>query len=424
MSPTTKHAFEPEEVMAYLDGELDPRRATALAGHLDHCVDCQALANQLRQVSERMLGHQVETPSPKLQDAVRAALDRQDHPAGSASRTTSKLPGRWSRLMVGSFGWALAGALVILLVAAVSVPNLMRSQRRGIGVASGDLSYIDLQPPWENLRGAPPAFRGGRYNKTMATAADTGEEQPDQEEPKEDQQGPLIARAASLSIVAKDFGSVEAAVKAITARYHGYIAGLSTSSPQNTARTLTATLRIPSSQLEAALTELKQLGRVEQESQSGEDVTKQYVDLAARLKNSRATERRLLNVLRNNAGKVKDILETEKEIERVRGEIEEMEADQRALKTRIDFAGLQLSLTEDFKASLHVTPPSTMTRLHNVLAGGFRDVVENVIGLAIWLLEAGPTLLLWAAVLFFPARWVWKGWLRAKLVKPPAASTA
>src|SRR4029077_15872416 len=150
----------------------------------------------------------------------------------------------------------------------------------------------------------------------------------------------------------------------------------STTSPQDSARTLNATLRIPSPQLEDALAELKQLGRVEQESQSGEEVTKEYTDLAARLKNSRATERRLLDVLRNNTGKVKDVLEVENEISRMRGEIEQMEADQRALKTRVDFATVQLSLTEDFKASLHVTPPSTMTRLHNALVQGYRDVVE------------------------------------------------
>ena len=325
--------------------------------------------------------------------------------------------------MVGPFGWVLAGALVVLIVAAVSAPNLMRL-RKATELASRNLTYyFDPQLQENNPAAPPPPPPSGRYNKAMA-AADTGEEQSDQEEPKEDHQGPLIARTASLSIVAKDFGSVEAAVKAITTHYHGYIAELSTSLPQNSARTLTATVRIPSSQLEAALKQLKQLGRVEQESQSGEDVTKQYVDLAARLRNSRATEQRLLHVLRNNAGKVKDILETEKEIERVRGEIEQMEADQRALKTRIDFAGLQLSLTEDFKASLQVTPPSTMTRLHNAVVQGYRDLAEGVISLAVGLLEAVPTLLLWAAILFFPARWVWKRWLRARFVKPSAAGAA
>ena len=143
---------------------------------------------------------------------------------------------------------------------------------------------------------------------------------------------------------------------------------------------------MPSAQLEPALAELKQLGRADQESQAGEEVTKQYVDLAARLKNSRATEERLLGVLRNNTGKVKDVLEVDNEISRVRGEIEEMEADQRALQARIDFATITLSVTEEYKARLNGAPSSTSTRLHNAFVTGYHSVVENVIGLLAWLL--------------------------------------
>jgi len=319
-----------------------------------------------------------------------------------------------------SIAWGVAAALVVLMLAGISVLKLMRS-RETADLATRTVSQNYTTTEIGSSLPSPTAPYSGHARKLEVATTDGSEEQPDQQDPQTGQEGPLIARTASLSIIAKDFSSVEAAVKAITAHYHGYIAELSTSSPQNSARTITVTLRIPSSQLEAALTELKQLGRVQQESQAGEDVTKQYVDLGARLKNSRATEQRLLNVLRNNAGKVKDILETEKEIERVRGEIEQMEADQRALKTRIDFAGLQLSLTEDFKASLQVAPPSTMTRLHNAVVQGYRDLAEGVISVAVGSLEAGPTLLLWAGILFFPARWVWKRWLRARFVKPSAA---
>jgi uncharacterized protein DUF4349 len=229
-------------------------------------------------------------------------------------------------------------------------------------------------------------------------------------------------RTASLSITVKDFGPVEAMVKGVTDRHSGYIGELNTTSPPDAAKTLSATLHIPSAQLDAALAELKQLGRVEQESQSGEQVTKQYTDLVARLKNSRATEQRLLDVLRNNAGKVKDVLEVETEIARVRGEIEEMEADQRGLQSRIDFATVQLSVTEEFKASLRGAPTSMGTRLHNAFVGGYHGVVESVIGLLAWLLEFGPTLLLWALLLFLPGRWAWKRVRRAAGAKAVAAS--
>ncbi len=158
---------------------------------------------------------------------------------------------------------------------------------------------------------------------------------------------------------------------------------------------------------------MKQLGRADQESQSGEEVTKRCTcDLAARLKNSRATEERLLGVLHNNTGKVKDVLEVENEISRVRGEIEGMEADQRALQTRIDFATITLSVTEEYKASLNGAPSSMGTRLHNAFVTGYHSVVENMVGLTAWLLESGPTLAgLWVALLFFPIRWAWRqGW--------------
>ena len=128
-------------------------------------------------------------------------------------------------------------------------------------------------------------------------------------------------------------------------------------------------------------------------------------------------------MLRNNTGKVKDVLEVENEISRVRGEIEGMEADRRALQTRIDFATITLSITEEYKASLNGAPSSTGTRLHNAFVTGYHSVLENMVGLAAWLLESGPTLLLWAALLFFPVRWAWRRVCRAFTRKPkPAAA--
>jgi hypothetical protein len=50
-------------------------------------------------------------------------------------------------------------------------------------------------------------------------------------------------------------------------------------------------------------------------------------------------------------------------------------------------------------------------------------VVENIIALLAWLLEAGPTLLLWAALLFFPIRWAWRR-LRRTLTSTPKAVAA
>jgi hypothetical protein len=393
------HPFEQEEVMAYLDGELAPKRAASVAAHLRECAECEALVASLRGISNQLAAWTVEPPTTRFAETVISAVEKNPfaEPCPSEQTGTPAFP---NSLWVRRRAWALAGALTILLLVYVSIPHLLRprmasymggTEREG-PLRAGDSNAV-TQAKAEH---ATKAYKQW-LDKDVASL----------------EGGPLIARTASLSILVKDFSPAEAAVKRIAEQHKGYIAELNTTVPQDAARKLTATLRIPSPQLEAALAELKQLGRVEHEQQSGEDVTKQYIDLAARLKNSRITEQRLLDVLRDHTGKVKDILETEQEIERVRGEIEGMEADQRGLQKRIDFATIQLSVAEDYKASLQ-TPPTTATRFHNAAVEGFRSVIDGTIELMLWLLEAGPSLLLWAAILFFPARWAWKRYRRAE----------
>src|SRR5208282_5513880 len=106
---------------------------------------------------------------------------------------------------------------------------------------------------------------------------------------------------------------------------------------------------IPAQELAAALGELKSLGRVQNETQSGEEVTQQHTDLAARLKNSRETEERLRAILEQRTGKIEDVLQVEEEIARVRGEIESMEAQQKALEHRVDFVTVDLQLVQEYR---------------------------------------------------------------------------
>ncbi len=158
--------------------------------------------------------------------------------------------------------------------------------------------------------------------------------------------------------------------------------------------------------LPLAVADLKTLGRVENESQSGEEVTSQHTDLVARLKNSRETEQRFRTILEQRSGNAVEILQVEQGIARVRGDIERMEAEQKALEHRIDFATVELQLSEEYKDQLQVVPPSTSTRLRNAAIEGYRNVANGVVSLVLFLLSTGPSLLLWGAVLFFPRAWL------------------
>jgi hypothetical protein len=224
----------------------------------------------------------------------------------------------------------------------------------------------------------------------------------------------MIVRMASLSVVVKDFDAGRTSLDSILARHHGYAASLNVATPQAGPRTLQVSLRIPAPQLGAALNELRSLGRVEDEAQNGEEVSQQRADLVARLKNSRETEQRLQDVLGARAGKVKDVLEVEQEIARVRGEIEQLEAKQKGLEHRVDFATIDLKLAEEYKAQLTTPAPSVVIQLRNAAISGFRTAFGSLLALVLFLAESAPSLVLWLMFAGIPAWSLWRRYRRAQ----------
>ena len=214
--------------------------------------------------------------------------------------------------------------------------------------------------------------------------------------------GPLIVHTALLTLTTREFDRSRGEIERIVTAHQGYIANLSSSNPTDQGRSLTATLRLPAARLDIVLSDLKKLGRVEAESQSGEEVTQQYVDLEARLQNARNTEQRLTQLLRNRTGKLSDVLAVEEQIDATRGQIETMQAEQKSLSKRIAFATLQLRLSEEYKESLGMQHDSTSTRLRNAAIDGYRNLAGGTIDILLFLLTYGPALLLVVAVLFFP----------------------
>jgi len=409
----TTHPVTPEEVMALLDGELPPARAEALAAHLNSCHECRRLGEGIAGISKSMARWSISSPPSSLDRRIEAQL------AAATQQGKASLPPRRARwtwkqrtLALGSAGFAL------LLFAAISIPNLFQSRmaaneataesrRRAAQIEELERESSDREFAVAPTPPPPPTQRGRLAGGTL------GGLRSKQSTSVWGTQGPMIARTVSLSIVVKDFDSARAVLDAILVRHHGYAAEMTANTEKEQARSLSASLRIPAPELQAAVGELKALGRVGTETQKGEEVTTQHADLVARLKNARETEQRLIDVLRTRTGKVSDVLEVEQEIARVRGEIEQMEAERKALEHRVDFATVDLKLKEEYKAQLDIAPRSVATRLRNSLVTGYHDAVESLIGLLLFLAEYGPALLLWALILFWPVRFIWRRMRRA-----------
>jgi hypothetical protein len=225
-----------------------------------------------------------------------------------------------------------------------------------------------------------------------------------------------LIRTATLRLVARDFDAVRPAVEKLAADAGGFIDQMTAAGSPGAARTLTGTLRVPASRLPDALARLRQLGQVTEDTQGAEDVTDQVVDLDARLSNARATEQRLNDILKNRTGKLSDVLDVERELARVRLEIEQMDAQRANIGRRVTYAAVTIDISEERKAGLD-GPLSLATRIRIAAADGVQSAFDTVVGAMLFVLSAGPTLVL----LLFAGALVWAAGRR--IVRATSSST-
>jgi hypothetical protein len=421
---TTTHPVAPEELMAFLDGELSTERAQAVTEHLEQCESCGALASEFRAQSKEFIGWETSPIPERLSKRVGELAGKirsgQRVPHASLFVRTSLWGGKkWVAL-------ATASAFSLLLLLAIATPNLMRPRMTANDMAAASRTRT-VQHVFESKNGdievaGEPKLQSSDVNgDSLATLAKREKSFSVDGQPRSGKDTalseafatPMIARTVSISVVVKDFTAARANLDAILRRHHGYAANLTANTAENAPRSIEASLRVPAPELDAALADLKALGNVQRESQNGEEVTQQHADLVARLKNSRETEQRLQAILAQRTGKVKDVLEVEQEIARVRGEIEQMEAEQKSLEHRVDFATVNLSLAEEFKAQLLPPAISTGTRLHNALIEGYRSATETLLGIVLFFAEYTLTLLIWGVILLLPVLLLWKRYRRS-----------
>jgi len=134
------------------------------------------------------------------------------------------------------------------------------------------------------------------------------------------------------------------------------------------------TLRLPAAQFDAALSGLNPIGKIESQNVGSEDVTEQFVDMTARMTNAKRLEERLINLLANRTGKLEEVLAVERELARVREEIERYEGRLRYLRTRAAVSTLSINLHEPY-------PITEGPRGSNPVAEAFKRAWRNFIRL-------------------------------------------
>jgi len=151
------------------------------------------------------------------------------------------------------------------------------------------------------------------------------------------------------AIVQLEIVSFDDAVQKITTfakEEHGYVATTNSEKQANGKLRGQVVVKVLPQNLDAFLQKIRGLGELKNQTLGTEDVTKAYFDTDARLKNARVMEQRLIDMLNTKTGKVSDLLQVEKELSRVREEIEKMQGELKYWDSQVQFATVTISLAE------------------------------------------------------------------------------
>jgi hypothetical protein len=230
----------------------------------------------------------------------------------------------------------------------------------------------------------------------------------------------MIVRTAEVALVVDDADDSVAQIKGIVSALGGNVVDTRLWRDEEQLRG-SITVRVPSESLDDALSQFKALAvKVERESGSSRDVTEEYADVDAQLRNLEATEQELLELLttvRERTGKAEDILAVHRELTSIRGQIEQLKGRMQYLERTSAMAAVTIELIPDVLAR---PIASSGWRPSETVAGAFRALVQTlrfVADAAIWIvLYVLPV----AAIVLVPLAAVWWLWRRRRKGEPIA----
>ncbi|MEM6471653.1 MAG: DUF4349 domain-containing protein [Planctomycetota bacterium] len=151
---------------------------------------------------------------------------------------------------------------------------------------------------------------------------------------------------AEIDLVVDEFVSFEKQLPELLQTHDAFVAERRTDRRHGDHRTGKWKLRVPVENYRAMMSGISALGFAKSKDERTEDVTEAYVDLEARISNKQKLENRLVEMLAQRNGKLSDLLQLERELARVREEIERMQGRLRVLKDQTTLATIELDVSE------------------------------------------------------------------------------
>ena len=163
-----------------------------------------------------------------------------------------------------------------------------------------------------------------------------------------------IVMSGTLALVTRNFAEAEARVPAIVQRHGGFVAEEQVARQRGAVPSGSWAIRVPAAKFDACLRELAGLASAETQKIATQDVGEEFVDTQARIAARRKVEERLLEMLKDRKGDLKEILELEAKLGTVREELDRAQGRLKFLEDRVALSSIALTLREEKD---YVPPP-------------------------------------------------------------------
>ncbi len=338
----------------------------------------------------------------------------------------------WRNGRTLQMGWLVCAAIVALYVGAIRPHETLRgiNNSKGTGLASmNDTVSLGL---WQSSRmagvigGVPGRFSTQKELQSATLIAAIPRPESIQAGAESDRK---MVRTHTLDMLVAHPAETADGIRRLAEREGGFLVSSQVRGDQD-ATGASLTIRVPALKFETIRDEIRKLGlRIEDERIEAQDVTRQYTDQAANLRNLKAEEQQYLLILKQ-ARTVKDTLDVSEKLSDVRGQIEQQQAEFSALSKQVETVSITVSLRAEAEArvlGLNWRP------LYQIKVG-FRDGLDglaNYLAAMTAFLFFLPTIVLWLATLISGGvvvwrllRWTGRRWFGWKAVPQNAAATS
>jgi uncharacterized protein DUF4349 len=232
-----------------------------------------------------------------------------------------------------------------------------------------------------------------------------------------------VARTADLRTRSSSFDHSVSKLQQIVSAHQGYLEDLRTETRSGSGRSLAATLSVPSKEFDAAISDLKALGRTEAVSEAGEDSAVKLATAERHLAAAQTNLSRLQKLQRERKGELRDAVALEKDIAQANELVTEAQREHESLVSTVAQAHIHVVLMEDFRAPFEANFAGSTLALRNSFVEGLSAIFSSVALVLGVFFEFGLPLFFWALILFWPLRLAWRRFRRVNMTLPADHAT-